>query len=192
MYSAFCEQLMKPEQIEEVKSCMSRASQGRPKFQSSREYLIMEDPSNTTHGLEDFMNVKHDKEWHEKTMEKQTESIEAEMRKLAEDLHLAVMLCTSDGEITHAFNSHLHYLTLMDGIKENLQPLDDSFMITDVGKLHASLEDLAKEVLEFVDYVIYGCAKEKEYTNGVRDKGRPAVSFGYFQYHAKAAQAKLR
>jgi len=50
-----------------------------------------------------------------------------------------------------------------------------------------------REVLELFDYIVYQGAGEKEYANGIRDKGRkPGTRLDYFVSHPKAIEAGLK
>jgi hypothetical protein len=49
-----------------------------------------------------------------------------------------------------------------------------------------------KEVLELLNYILYEKAKEKEYLNGIRDKGREGVDLAYFETHDMAQEARLK
>jgi hypothetical protein len=55
-----------------------------------------------------------------------------------------------------------------------------------------SADPAAQEVLELLRYILYEKSSEKEYPNGVRDKGRAGKDLLYFVTHTKAQQAELK
>ena len=48
-----------------------------------------------------------------------------------------------------------------------------------------------KELLEMLRYILHEETSEKEYVNGIRDKGRGRVDLSYFLMHSKAQEAHL-
>jgi hypothetical protein len=186
---------MKSHEIQIVKECIGTAENHPPKFHGLPEDLIIGDPVSAAFGLEDFMNIDKDAEWYAKIIEASQESaIEAEMRYLAGEMREIVSVCAAkNGLVTSAFSRHLHYLTWIEGIKESLRPAGEhDFAVCDSEKLCVTLQALALELLDFLEYVLYSTSGEKVFKNGVRDKGRRAVDLGYFQNHPKAKQSKLR
>jgi hypothetical protein len=55
-----------------------------------------------------------------------------------------------------------------------------------------SADPAAQEVLELLHYILYETSSEKEYSNGLRDKGRAGKDLVDFITHSKAKQAQLR
>jgi hypothetical protein len=156
--------------------------------------LIMGDPAHSAMGIEVFMNVDTDEKWFSSFVaDKQIAAIEAEVSKLAIDLRAAKELASAEGLETDVFSRHLHYLTLFGGIKDSLEPVGENrFLVVDVEKLQASLEELTIELVEFFEYVVKEDSSEKAFPNGVRDKGRGHVNLDFFVKHEKAKQCKLR
>jgi hypothetical protein len=186
--------LMTAEQVAQVGACIGMGDAPPAKYYSSREDLIIGDPADAAHGLEHFMNITMDETWYPKLyVQEQVKAIEAEMRALAGDIHDAIDRCSADGQETDVFSTHLHYLTHVDGIKESLKRAGGgTHLVLNVQQLHAGLEQLAYEIIDFLEYVLHNTAGEKRYDNGVRDKGRPDVTLDYFLTHEKAQVSKLR
>ena len=80
--------------------------------------------------------------------------------------------------------AHLHHLIGMgvEGIVEE---------VTSFANSEGSRAE-EKEVLELLNYILYEKAKEKEYPNGIRDKGREGCDLTYFETHDKAQEARLK
>ena len=55
-----------------------------------------------------------------------------------------------------------------------------------------SQESAVREVQELLNYILYERSSEKEYPNGIRDKGRVGKDLVYFITHAKAQKAGLK
>ncbi len=99
----------------------------------------------------------------------------------------------TNGQETDAFSGCLHYLTLTEDLKNSLKPVGKKHVVLNVQSLHESLEDLASEIIDFLDYILDKSAGTKEIKKRVLDKGRPpAVCFEYFEKHENAFQSKLR
>ena len=66
-------------------------------------------------------------------------------------------------------------------------------ILEEVSRFASGSNDPAvQEVKELLHYILYERASEKEYPNGIRDKGRPAVDLVYFITHSKAQRAGLK
>jgi hypothetical protein len=124
----------------------------------------------------------------------QEKSVEAEFRKLAEQILSLRAKCSRADEETDALSTHFHYLALMEGIKDKVKPVGDNFMVIDVDGLHEQLVHLASELTEFLEYVMYSTGKgdEKRFHNGLRDRGRVQVSLDYFHREPNAELCGLR
>ena len=90
-------------------------------------------------------------------------------------------MCVDSGEANTAF-----YISMgqgIEGIKEEVERLE----VSDYG----SAEDVA-EVKALLHYILYEETSEKEYSNGIRDKGRPpGTKLEYFLSHENAKKARL-
>jgi hypothetical protein len=188
--------LMSLEQIAEVNKCVNTAGDPSGKFYGARENLIVGDPAHAARSLEVFMNIEKDENWFGNMVDsKQALAIENEIRKLAQELASAGSACAQNGQVTDVFSTHLHYLTMIEGIKDSVKQDvvgAGKFTVIDHVTLSATLCELASELNDFLDYVMYSKASEKMYKNGMRDKGRPDVSFDYFVNHDVAKQSGLR
>lgn len=55
-----------------------------------------------------------------------------------------------------------------------------------------SVDAAVLEVLSLLNYILYEKTSEKQYPNGIRDKGRAGKDLVYFVTHAKAQRAGLK
>jgi hypothetical protein len=77
-----------------------------------------------------------------------------------------------------------HFFALIskgvDGIQEEVEKFSSE-----------SADPGAKEVLNLLNYIRFEATSEKEYSNGIRDKGRPPMKLVSFLMHRKAQDAHL-
>mmetsp|Transcript_39603 Transcript_39603/g.105338 ORF Transcript_39603/g.105338 Transcript_39603/m.105338 type:complete len:492 (-) Transcript_39603:558-2033(-) len=95
----------------------------------------------------------------------------------AESAHgLEVRMCIPSGDA----NVGVRWLLGVEGIQQ------------EVGELLRTLdEEPAKKIQGWLDYILKETTDEKEFPNGIRDKGRGNVTLEHFVNHRKAKDAKL-